>query len=78
MDHWDMPTVYRDQCRFCTSRLCYWRIFTDDGRFDEVACRDHRGLLERLADGSLKAAIRHNVTSSARVSRDRLHGEQGC
>lgn len=69
-------TLYPDQCRFCSSRECFVRIHTDDGRFDEVACRDHSRLLEQFADGALKGAMRRNLSSSARVKRDRLHGEQ--
>lgn len=57
------------RCRFCGSNRCFTRIHTGDGRFDEVACRDHAGMLERLADGTLNGAARIHTTSSDRLSR---------
>jgi hypothetical protein len=40
----------RDKCFTCPSRSCYLRIYSPNGSFDEVACREHESALrERVA-----------------------------
>lgn len=64
-----LPRVRRDQCRFCSSRSCHYRIWTTDLRFDEVACRKHISLLEALADSSI-IGQRNHLTSSEKLKRE--------
>lgn len=59
------------QCLFCESCRCFYRIFTDDCGFDEIACRDHRRDLEAYADSLLGSPGRKRChqSSSARLRR---------
>ncbi len=59
----------RDQCFLCTSRSCYYRIWTIDGEFDEVACRDHQDDLEAAADRTLGDELRQHQLYSMRLAR---------
>lgn len=64
------PAPSRSRCLFCRSTRCDFRIRTDDGEFDEVACRDHHKELEAHADATLgHARQRWHQSSSGRVRR---------
>lgn len=56
----------RDQCRFCTSRVCNHRIVSMDSRrpWDEIACRRHSKELYDLADLEIPGVYRmHSETT---------------
>lgn len=65
------PVVMRfnNQCLFCKSRCCYFRIHTEEKDFNHVACQQHSRMLEEYADRILGARMRHHLTSSAVISR---------
>lgn len=59
-----------DQCRFCSSCRCFYRIVAVS--FDELACREHVAELERFADAELPPGWpRNNVSSTSRMTRNR-------
>lgn len=60
---------FNNQCLFCKSRRCYFRIHTDGKDFNHVACQQHSRTLEKYADRILGARMRHHLTSSAVISR---------
>ncbi len=64
-----VPARRADECFACSRRRCNFRIYTDDLRFDEVACRDHQQALEVHADKTLGHALRRHLTSSSTLRR---------
>lgn len=62
-----------DECLFCCSRSCYFRIWSDDGCYDEVACRAHGRDLELHADVELRGKSRmHRISTAKQVRGGRL------
>jgi len=63
--------VRRDTCFRCRSRRCYYRIYTSDLTFDEIACNRHRTDLEIHADAKLgnPGKLRTHLSSSGLVKR---------
>jgi hypothetical protein len=57
-------------CKFCKKprEVPTYRIFTEDGTFDEVACNTHGNLLEKLADLELGDKERHHIISSNNIN----------
>jgi hypothetical protein len=65
----------KDQCKFCTSRSCYVRIYTDDLSYDEVACNKHIIDLEKHSDrvlGRGNGVMRTHVTGTSKKKRGKM------
>ena len=58
-----------DECLFCASRSCYFRVWTPYTTYDEVACRDHQRDLEVHADVTLKGKSRTHRISTEKQRR---------
>ena len=65
------------KCFKCVCQQCTFRIWTDDGLFDEVACYRHAHDLEVHADQILgnPGIGRHHLTSSKKLCRDAKKAE---
>lgn len=59
----------KDQCLFCSSRKCDYRIVTPDLKYDEIACIRHSRQLEEHADNALNGALRCNLSTTGQVKR---------
>jgi len=57
-----------DECLFCGSRSCYYRIHTYGHEYDELACPKHVADLERDADRRASRVPKAHVNST-RVQR---------
>lgn len=67
----DMKLKRADECFACRSRSCHVRIYTLDGTFDEIACRDHVRLLESESDARFPGVGKTHTTSTAKLRRVR-------
>lgn len=64
-----------DECLFCTSRSCFVRIFSEQGKYDEIACQDHTQQLETHCDNLLgvnNGVLRTYISGSALKRRGEL------
>lgn len=71
-----MKPKFAGECAFCKSRKCHRRIYTNDLRYDEVACLAHGKELELNADavlGSKNGVMRHHFSSTAKVYRGEVY-----
>ena len=66
----------RDQCLFCKSRSCYTKIYTDDFRYDEVACDKHVHDLEKHSDkvlGKNNGVMRTHLSGTSKLKRGKQY-----
>ena len=65
------PLAYArpNQCRFCTSRKCHYRIVALDGSFDELACPSHARHLAALADDRCSTPKNHQMSGFRTLRR---------
>lgn len=52
------PTKSCVRCAFCDNRNCKERVFSENGIFDEVACRKHLSYLHRLSDIMMPGVVK--------------------
>lgn len=44
----------KDKCLFCNSKNCLIRIVANNGKYDEIACGNHKELLKQHASNQSK------------------------
>ena len=67
----------KDECLFCTSRRCSYRIVTEDMSYDEVACSKHIDLLNKHSDDKLPKVMKWFISGTGYYKRgEKFNGSE--
>lgn len=55
----------KNECLFCRSRFCYERVLSDDGTYDEIACKKHVTKLYEHSDEVAPKIMKTFISSTA-------------